>query len=118
MPRSSLRRPGFAALALLAVVTGCGTNDGATGDCSARIEFRGVTYRSHNELNDSAPTESAELGDGRVLGCDREAVDRVAVHRIRGVDDKVAIAIKDRDWLGVYVAEGLSPSEWPPRLRS
>lgn len=92
---------------------GCGdTDSGNEGDCVARIEYQGATYRPHNSVKKSAPT-SEELGQGDVVGCDGEPVDQVAVHRIRGVEQGTGVAVVDSTWQGLYVLEGSTPEDWP-----
>ena len=89
------------------------------GDCSARVRFQGTLYRSHNELNQAAPL-ARPLGGGDIVGCrdlGADAVDRVQVRAVRGVDPGIAVAIGDKKWRGVYVAAGVHKAAWPEVLR-
>lgn len=105
---------GGALLASLALLTGCGSPPPGPldGDCNARITFRGNTFRPINEV-ENVPMETVRLGSGQVVGCDLEPVDRVAIHRVRGVDPTVAIAVTGHKARGVYVREGTKPTDWP-----
>ena len=107
---------GGALLASLAVLTGCGSAPPGPldGDCNARITFRGNTFRPINEV-ENVPVQAARLGSGQVVGCDLEPVDRVAIHRVRGVDPALAIAVTGQ-WRAVYVREGTKPTDWPALL--
>jgi len=104
---------------LLGAIVSCdaGSRDDA-GDCNARIEYEGVVYRPHNLLRQSARTESASLASADVVDCEGEAVDQVAVHEIRGSAPRVAIAVVDPDWRGVYVLEGTSADDWPSSIKA
>ena len=94
-------------------LTACGSGDSANdGDCNARIEYQGSTYRTHNLVKASAEAEEASLGRGDVIGCDGDAVDRVSVYRVVGVEPDVAIAVTGPEWRGTYVLEGTGPSDW------
>ncbi len=81
----------------------------------------GAVFRSHNELNQAAPVGKA-LGSGEVISCGKvataEAVDKVTVYEVVGVDGQTAVAVKGREWSGVYVAEGIPRSEWPAPLEA
>lgn len=108
------------ALASLLVVTSCGAEPQGPGDgdCNARIVFKTNTFRLHNLVNEAAPTDRAVLGTGNVVGCDKESVDRAAIHKVRGVDPTVAIAVSDHDWRGVYVREGTTTRDWPALVKT
>jgi len=80
-------------LASLLVVAGSSADQGADGDCSARIAFKDNTFRSHNLVNSAAPIDRAVLGTGNVVGCDKEVIAQVAIHKVRGIDPTVAIAV-------------------------
>lgn len=47
---------------------------------------------------------------------DLDVVDHVAVHKVQGVDPRLAIAVVGEQWPGVYVREGTKPSDWPTQL--
>ncbi len=108
------------ALPLLSA-SGCAEPDGTSGDCTARIEFDGTRYRSHNRLNPSAPIASRPLGEAKVLDCTDEGweeFDSVTVRPIKGVDPSIAIAVdRSEEWWGIYVADNTTPSEWPRVLK-
>ena len=89
------------------------------GDCSGRVRYQGTLYRSHNELNQAAPL-ARPLGGGDIVGCGdlgADAVDRVEVRAVGGVDPGIAVAIGDKKWRGVYVAVGVQKASWPEVLR-
>jgi len=89
------------------------------GDCSGRVRYQGTLYRSHNELNQAAPL-AEPLGGGDIVGCGglgADAVDRVKVRAVRGVDPGIAVAIGGKKWRGVYVAVGVQKTSWPEVLR-
>lgn len=104
--------------ASLVLLAGCGSEpaSGAHGDCSARIHFRDNIFRGHNLTKQSMAFEDAALGTGDVVGCDLDPVDQVEVHKIRGIDPLIAIAVVEKDARGVYVREGTKPSDWPTQL--
>lgn len=113
------------ALALVALLgaplfAGCTTDAANGGDCSARIRYQGIVYRSHQALNQSAPA-GRSLGQGDVVDCgdvDSAArVDEVAVLSVRGVASAVAVVVKEKDWRGVYVSEEVPSSDWPQVLQ-
>lgn len=120
----SRRRWLIPSLAFAALVCGGCTpseGDGAEADgCNARMQFEGITYRAHNKLDLTPTTRRKVLGEADVVNCDddtdKRVIDRVAVHRIRGVQPSVAIAVKDKDWLGVYAAADTGPDDWPAGL--
>lgn len=95
----------------------CDTEADYVGDCTGRIEFRGVTYRPHNLLPTAPRVASRESDRGDVVGCDGEPVDQVAVHKIRGVATELAIAVIGDSWSGVYAREGTGPMDWPINLQ-
>jgi hypothetical protein len=104
----------------LMVLSGCSMDDGTGGDCSARVRYEGALYRGHNLLPQKAPL-GVPVGQGDVVGCggiDAEAVDRVDVRPIKGVDPKVALGTRG-EWRGIYIREDLAtkPSSWPQPLR-
>lgn len=102
-------------LASLLALAGCGAEPQgpADGDCNARITYQNRTFRLNNLVNDAAPTGHAVLGTGDVIDCDRRSVDRAVIHEVRGVDPKIAIAVTDQAWRGVYVREGTTAKDWP-----
>ena len=105
----------IAALACASVLAACGEDENL-GDCNARIRMDGSAFRANNELNQAAPIGKA-LGSGEVIGCGKvgsaEAVDKVTVYEVAGVDSQTAVAVKAPKWSGVYVAEGIPRSDWP-----
>ena len=103
------------------VLSGCSMEGGNEGDCSARVRYEGALYRGHNLLPKKAPL-GVPVGEGDVVGCggiDAEAVARVDVRPIKGVDPKVAIGTRG-EWRGIYIREDLAtpPSSWPQPLRA
>ncbi|RYB96030.1 hypothetical protein EUA06_00025 [Nocardioides glacieisoli] len=45
-------------------LTACGSGDSASdGDCNARIEYQGSTYRTHNLVKASAEAEETRSND-------------------------------------------------------
>ena len=86
------------------------------GDCHGRVGYADAVYAPHNEAHDGAPVGRA-LGTADVLDCDREPAEAVEVHAVRGVDPALAVVVRRGEWRGVYVAEGVGPSSWPPVLR-
>lgn len=100
---------GGAVLTLTACISGESASD---GDCNARIEYRGSTYRTHNLVKASVEAEETSLGRGDVVGCDGDAVDQVSVHRVVGVEPDVAIAVTGSEWRGTYVLEGTGSGDW------
>ena len=119
MPSSVRALPNLiAALAAASVLAACGADENV-GDCNARIRMDGSAFRSHNELNQAAPVGKV-LGSGEVISCGKvasaEAVDKVTVYEVAGVDGETAVAVKGPKWSGVYVAEGIPRSEWPAPL--
>jgi hypothetical protein len=116
-----VRRLGATLLTALSLAAsgGCGSAREATeGDCNADIAYRDVTYRTHQQLDQDAPRDAAPLGEGSVLDCGGEGIDEVSVHAVTGVDPALAIVVVDPDWRGVFVAEDVSPREWPDALRA
>jgi hypothetical protein len=104
----------------LMMLGGCSMGDGTEGDCSARVRYEGSLYRIHNLLPQKAAM-GEPVGAGDVVGCggiDAEAVDRVDVRPIKGVDPKIAIGTRG-EWRGTYIREELAtePSTWPQPLR-
>jgi hypothetical protein len=112
----------IALLLVSALLFGCSGRDSDAdweGDCSGRVRYQGALYRSHNELNQAAPL-GRPLGGGDIVGCGglgADAVNRVEVRVVRGVDPGIAIAIGDKKWRGVYVAVGVQKASWPEVLR-
>lgn len=110
----------LAASALAASVlllTGYGSDPPSQhGDCNARIRFHGTVFRSHNLVNEAASVKDDVTGTGEVVGCDLDVVDHVAVHKVQGVDPRLAIAVVGEQWPGVYVREGTKPGDWPTQL--
>jgi hypothetical protein len=117
------RRKKVVAIALVSAsaLVGCSEDvpDGSHGDCSARVRWGETVFRSHNELNQAAPAGRV-LGSAEIIDCgtaqDAESVDRVEVHAVGDVDDEIAVVVKDQQWSGVYVVEGLPRSAWPQQL--
>jgi hypothetical protein len=106
-------------VAILAL-TGCASDAGNEGDCSARVRFDGHLYRPHSAMPDQAPLGSS-VGRGDVVGCggaDAPAVDRVEILGIKGVEPEVAVATRG-DWPGLYIREDLATDQasWPEPLR-
>ena len=66
------------------------------GDCTGRVRFRGVVYRSSNATNEQPPLGIA-VGSG-----------------------DTAIATTDAAWRAVYIDEDVAagPSSWPEVLRN
>jgi hypothetical protein len=90
------------------------------GDCTGRVKYRGVVYRTSNAVNERAPV-SEPVGSGDVVDCDETTVvDSVRVRAVEGVDVETAIATTDADWRAVYVNEDMAsdPSSWPDVLRN
>ncbi|MFC6704589.1 hypothetical protein [Flexivirga alba] len=116
---TTARIGGGVLVASLLLLAGCGSESSGSlqGECNARIVFQNKTFRGHNLVRQSAPAEAAVLGTGDVVGCDREVVDHAAIHKLRGVDADVAIAVVDSHWPGVYVREGSEPTDWPAQLK-
>lgn len=108
------------ALLSIAAVSSCGAQpqSPADGDCGTRITFNGNTFRSHNLVNPEAPTDFDVLGTGNTVGCDEKPIHRVAIHRVRGVDPTVAIAVIDPNAHGVYIREGTTPKDWPALVKT
>jgi len=108
-----------ALLAFLPFISACNTDRLAQdGDCSARIRYEGVVYRSHNELNPQA-APGRPLGTADVIDCGGDAarkVDEVDVSAVGGVAPSQAIIVTADQWRGIYVAEDVPRSEWPTRL--
>ena len=103
----------LAGAAVVVALTACGSSDSASdGDCNARIEYQGSTYRTHNLVKASAEAEETSLGRGDVVGCDGDPVDQISVHRVVGVEPDVAIAVTGAEWRGTYVLEGTGPGDW------
>jgi len=100
------------------LLTGCGSEPPGPldGDCNARIHFQDTMFRLHNRVNQSVAAEDSALGTGDVVGCDLEPVDHVEVHKIRGVDPDIAIAVVREHWRGAYVREGTGPNDWPTQF--
>jgi hypothetical protein len=71
-------------------------------------------------LNETAP-RGANLGTGDVVGCGEGAsapkVDEVTVYDVKNVPVSIALKTREGEWEGIYVAEGVPPSEWPRVLR-
>lgn len=113
----------FAVLLLAALpIVGCADDPpydppSSDGDCNARIEWDGVAYRPHNELNQAAP-RGDRLGTGDVLDCDGTSLETVSLFALDGVDASLAIGIGRGEWRGVYVAEGVPEKSWPEVLKS
>lgn len=86
------------------------------GDCNARIRYQGVLYRTHNALNQAAPSGNS-LGEGEVVDCgDVDTAPKVAkvmVSSVKGVNTSVAVVVGQGHWHGIYVAEDVPRSEWP-----
>jgi hypothetical protein len=98
------------------LLAGCAPADqGASGDCSTRIGFQRIVYRSHNALNQAAPP-GRSLGNGDLLDCDGHTVGHQRVFAVKGVDPAIAVLVK-AEGHGIYVAEGVSRSTWPAPLR-
>jgi hypothetical protein len=90
------------------------------GDCTGRIRFRGVVYRSTNAVNEHAPLSEA-VGRGDIVDCDgTTVVDAVQVRPVEGVDLGTAVATTDAVWRAVYINEDIAsdPSSWPAVLRN
>lgn len=117
MPKRTIRR--VAVLALLPCVSACSAEQSAEdGECSARIRYEGVVYRSHNELN-AEPSSGLPLGTGDVIGCGGDAarvVEQVEVSAVGGVTPSLAIVVRTEQWRGTYVSEHVPRSEWPTQL--
>jgi hypothetical protein len=106
--------------------TGCSASDGnagsqqaSQGDCSARIRYHGTLYRPHNALNQAAPIGKI-AANGDIIGCggnSAAAIDKVKVYAVKGVGLDIAVMTDDARWHGVYVAEGMPQSSWPPLKR-
>lgn len=89
-------------------------------DCTGRVKFRGVVYRSSNAVNENAPLGEA-VGTADIVDCgDTTVVDSVRVRRVEGVDVETAIATTDRVWRAIYINEDIAsdPSSWPEALRN
>lgn len=102
------------------VLSGCASDAGNEGDCSARVRFDGNLYRPHSAMPDQAPL-GPSVGRGEVVDCggaDAAAVDRVDVLRIKGVEPEVAVATRGR-WPGLYIREDLATDQasWPEPLQ-
>jgi len=113
----SRARFGLAVLAALPVLVACNADPSETdGDCSARIRYEGVVYRSHTALNQSAP-QGSQLGTGDVVDCGNAAsapkVDEVTVFSVKDVATSVALMAGQGDWSGIYVAEGVPNRNGP-----
>lgn len=110
----------LAGLGVAAALTACGSGHSASdGDCNARIEYQGSTYRTHNLVKASAEAQETTLGRGDVVGCDGDAVDQVSVHRVVGVEPDIAIAVTGSEWRGTYVLlAGTGPGDWEPIRKS
>ena len=109
-------------LAALPLLSACGTDaSGTDADCIARIRYEGVIYRPHDELNQAAP-QGGELGKGDVVDCGEAdsapKVDEVTVFSVKGVAPSIALKVEQGSWRGIYVAEDVLRSAWPPILRS
>ena len=111
-----------AALVVLAagLMSGCASDDGTEGDCSARVRYEGALYRSHNLLPERAATD-AVVGEGDIVGCgglDAAAVDSVDVRRLTGVSPEVAVGLRG-EWQGIFIREDLASevSAWPAPIR-
>jgi hypothetical protein len=103
-------------LLVAGLLGGCALADeGTHGDCNIRIGFQGTVYRPHNALNQAAPPGKS-LGDGDLLNCEGSAFGHERVFAVKGVDPTVAVLVKAQGH-GIYVAEGVSQSEWPTPLR-
>lgn len=119
-----LRRTCAVTSALLSAsaLVGCSQDapDGSDRDCSARVRLGGTVFRPHNELNQGAPVGQV-LGSGEIIDCgtaqDAPSVDTVKVYAVSEVDDQIAVVVRDSQWSGVYVVEGLSQSAWPDQLK-
>ena len=108
----------IALLLLSPLPVGC-SGGPSDGDCSGRVRYQGTLYRSHNGLNQAAPL-AEPLGGGDIVGCGglgADAVDRVKVRAVRGVDPGIAVAIGGKKRRGVYVAVGVQKTSWPEVLR-
>lgn len=102
-------------LLIVPLVAGCADGQRADeGDCTARIGWEGVVYRSHSELDPAAP-RGERLGSGDVLDCDGSSVATVRLFGVDGVDSSLAIRTTG-EWPGVYAAEGTPRSSWPDVL--
>ncbi|MFN8136177.1 MAG: DUF6281 family protein [Propionicimonas sp.] len=86
------------------------------GDCTGRIRYEDVLYRSHNALNQHAPA-GERLGEAEVVGCgdvdSASAVDEVIVFSVKGDTANVAVIVEQGPWHGVYVSEDVPRSAWP-----
>jgi hypothetical protein len=95
--------------------------DASDGDCSARVRLGGTVFRPHNALNQRAPVGQV-LGSGEIIDCgtakDAPSVDTVTVYAVSDVDDQIAVIVRDREWSGVYVVEGIPRSAWPEQLET
>ena len=118
MTRTLLRR--LALVIVAPLIVGCASDPARTeGGCNARVAWDKVVFRPHNELNQAAP-RGEPLGTGDVLDCDGKfnpSLGTVKVFAIDGVDPSLAIRTGNDEWQGVYVAEGVPQSSWPPVLR-
>lgn len=114
----ALRRAGLAAaLALAFFATGCSEKSyPATDGCNVRVELEGAIYRPHNELNPAAPV-GKKLAQANLLACDGMVINQAQAFRVKGVDPRTALIVKDERAAGVYVAEALEPQDWPEALR-
>jgi hypothetical protein len=97
------------AVSAAAVVGGCslggGGETGATPSCASAVRWNGDVYFG----NDLRMPRAARVGTGVTPPC-RSGDDprRVALHRLRGVDPTVAVAVAGDDDT-VFLAEGFLP---------
>lgn len=122
VPVESIRRISSALLLSVATLLAAGCapdSDGTEGDCSGFVKFDQSIYRLHGGTV-AHVSEANRVGDGEWLGCDKQMIDTVDVYRIKRVDTRVAIAVRDssvpKNYV-VWVAEDSEPREWPDKIR-
>lgn len=82
----------------------------ARAGCVATVKWEGVTYYAFGEH--TAPPPGPVLGEGEVPGCNdgdyNEKPTPVVIHRVRGLDARVAVIAKRNGAFlpEVYIAEG------------
>ena len=111
-----------AVASLYVASTACST--GMPGDCVARVRFDGVMYEPVYDVGVRSAAAGEPVGTGDVVDCGSldgaPTVDSVKLVSVREVDPSTAVLVpRDgrRGWQGLYVAEDLERSSWPPALR-